>query len=107
MEKGSEGSGAADNENPGNWAHSNKELKELKKKEKAAKRAAQKAASGITPEQQKQMAEQKIKQNTSKAATNLNLKKQLNQTLIKAPLTQKRIPALFSHLETREQRNES
>ena len=32
---------------------SNKELKELKKKEKAAKRAAQKEAIGITPEQQR------------------------------------------------------
>ena len=39
---------------------SNKELKELKKKEKAAKRAAQKEAAGISPEQQEQLAQQKI-----------------------------------------------
>ncbi|CAK7892083.1 translation initiation factor eIF-2B subunit delta [[Candida] anglica] len=88
---------------------SNKELKELKKKEKAAKRAAQKEASGISPEQQQQIAEQKKdkKKNAAAAATNTNLKKQLNQTLIKDAAAQKKIPALFSHLETREQRNAS
>ncbi|CAH2354240.1 translation initiation factor eIF-2B subunit delta [[Candida] railenensis] len=96
---------------------SGKELKELKKLEKAAKRAASKEASGITPEEQKQIAEQK-KQKAKEAAaaaaaaaqahaTNTNLKKQLNQTLIKDKAAQKKIPALFSHLETREQRNAS
>lgn len=35
------------------------------------------------------------------------MKKQLNQTLIKDLAAQRKIPALFSHLETREQRNAS
>ncbi|EDK44864.1 conserved hypothetical protein [Lodderomyces elongisporus NRRL YB-4239] len=88
---------------------SNKELKELKKKEKAAKRAAQKEASGITAEQQQQLTEQKIekkklKQAGSGTATASNLKKQLNQTKIK---DDRKIPHLFGHLETREQRNAS
>lgn len=87
-------------------ALSNKELKELKKKEKAAKRAAQKEAIGITAEQQEKITQQKMdkKQLT---ATNTNLKKQLNQTLIKDDGAKKKIPSLFSHLETREQRNAS
>ncbi|KAI5952700.1 tif224 [Candida jiufengensis] len=83
---------------------SNKELKELKKKEKAAKRAAQKEASGITPEQQKQIAEQKIEKKKQKQNTATNLKKQLNQAVIK---DDRKIPHLFGHLETREQRNAS
>lgn len=83
---------------------SNKELKELKKKEKAAKRAAQKTANGITPEQQAKIAEQKIEKKKQQLATNTNLKKQLNQSLIKDD-TKRKIPTLFSHLETREQRN--
>lgn len=87
---------------------SNKELKELKKKEKAAKRAAQKEASGITQEEQDQLAQQKMeKKKQQQTATNTNLKKQLNQTLIKDTGAKKKIPALFSHLETREQRNAS
>ena len=89
---------------------SNKELKELKKQEKAAKRAAQKEAIGITPEDQQQLAAQKrekLKQQQQKqTATNTNLKKQLNQTLIKDG-NRKKLPAIFSHLETREQRNAS
>lgn len=83
---------------------SNKELKELKKKEKAAKRAAQKEAAGITPEQQQQMAQVKIDKKKQQA-TNTNLKKQLSQAVYKDE--EKKIPALFSHLETREQRNAS
>lgn len=83
---------------------SNKELKELKKKEKAAKRAAQKEAAGITPEQQQQMAQLKIDKKKQQA-TNTNLKKQLSQAVYKDE--EKKIPALFSHLETREQRNAS
>lgn len=78
----------------------NKELKELKKQEKAAKRSAQKVAIGITPEQQQQIAQQKIEK--KKAATNTQVKKQLDQTVIKDV---KKIPSMFSHLETREQRN--
>lgn len=81
---------------------SNKELKELKKKEKAAKRAAQKEAAGISPEQQEQLAQQKIEKKKL-LATNTNLKKQLSQAVYKDE--GKKIPALFSHLETREQRN--
>ncbi|SGZ52851.1 CIC11C00000000507 [Sungouiella intermedia] len=80
---------------------SNKELKELKKKEKAAKRAAQKEAAGISPEQQQQIAQQKIEKKKL-LATNTNLKKQLSQAVVKDD--SKKIPALFSHLETREQR---
>ncbi|KAL6453144.1 GCD2 Translation initiation factor eIF-2B subunit delta [Candida maltosa Xu316] len=88
----------------------NKELKELKKKEKAAKRAAQKEANGITPEQQKKLAEQKRKQQqqaqqqaaAAASASASAVKKQLNQAIIKE---ERRVPALFGHLETREQRN--
>ncbi|KAI5969894.1 tif224 [Candida margitis] len=84
---------------------SNKELKELKKKEKAAKRAAQKEKNGITVEQQRQLADEKKKQSQSATSnTASNLKKQLNQALIK---TDKKVPHLFGHLETREQRNAS
>lgn len=82
-------------------ALSNKELKELKKKEKAAKRAAQKEAAGITPEQQQQLAQQKMEKKKLQA-TNTNLKKQLSQAVVKDDA--KKIPALFSHLESREQR---
>lgn len=84
---------------------SNKELKELKKKEKAAKRAAQKEAAGITPEQQQQIAQQKIEK-SQQQATNTNLKKQLSQAVYKDD-NRRKTPALFSHLETREQRNAS
>lgn len=81
---------------------SNKELKELKKKEKAAKRAAQKEAIGITPEQQKKLAEQKIEKKKQQTASVSNVKKQLHQTIVK---DERKVPALFGHLETREQRN--
>jgi len=91
---------------PALTALSNKELKELKKKEKAAKRAAQKEAIGITAEQQEKITQQKIDKK-QQIATNTNLKKQLNQTLIKDVGAKKMIPSLFSHLETREQRNAS
>lgn len=83
---------------------SNKELKELKKKEKAAKRAAQKEAIGISPEEQEKLAQQKMEKKKQQA-TNTNLKKQLNSSLIKDEGTRKKVPTLFSHLETREQRN--
>lgn len=86
---------------------SNKELKELKKKEKAAKRAAQKLASGISLEEQQKASLQKQDKKRQQTATNTNLKKQLNQTLIREPNFNKKIPVLFSHLETREQRNAS
>lgn len=88
-------------------ALSGKALKERKKLEKAAKRAAHKEAIGITPEQQRQMAQQKKEKSQAAAAatTTTNLKKQLNQTLIKDTAAQRKVPALFSHLETREQRN--
>lgn len=83
---------------------SNKEIKELKKREKAAKRASQKEAAGISPEQQQQMAQYKIEKKNHQV-TNTNLKKQLSQAVFKD--ADKKIPALFSHLETREQRNAS
>ncbi|CAI5758289.1 unnamed protein product [Candida verbasci] len=83
---------------------SSKELKELKKKEKAARRQAQKEASGITPEQQQKNLEQKLQETKKTSQTPTNLKKQLNQTLIK---NEKKVPHLFGHLETREQRNAS
>lgn len=82
---------------------SNKELKELKKKEKAAKRAAQKSSNGVPSESSKQQPSHK----KQIPATSTNLKKQLNQTLIKDANSRKKIPSLFSHLETREQRNAS
>ena len=83
-----------------------KELKELKKKEKAAKRAAQKEANGITPEQQKKLAEQKIekKKQQQQQSSAASLKKQANQGTKKE---ERRVPAVFGHLETREQRNAS
>ncbi|KAG7665680.1 tif224 [[Candida] subhashii] len=84
---------------------SNKELKELKKKEKAAKRAAQKTAIGISPEDQKKIAEQKIEKKKQQTATVTKLKKQMDQTLIKPE--RRKVPHLFGHLETREQRNAS
>ena len=87
-------------------APSKKELKEMKKRKKAAKRAAQKAAIGITPEQQQQLAQQKMDKKKQQTATTTNIKKQLDQTVIRNSGKQK-IPALFSHLETREQRNAS
>lgn len=85
---------------------SNKELKELKKQEKAAKRAAEKLAKGITEEQQKESGQRKMEKKQA-TVTNTNLKKQLNQTVIKDADAKKKIPLLFSHLETREQRNAS
>lgn len=101
-EKPAEKAAAAEASTPAQL--SNKELKELKKKEKAAKRAAQKEAAGITPEQQQQMAQLKIDKK-KQLATNTNLRKQLGQAVYKDE--EKKIPALFSHLETREQRNAS
>ncbi|ODV93107.1 hypothetical protein PACTADRAFT_52124 [Pachysolen tannophilus NRRL Y-2460] len=85
---------------------SNKELKELKKKEKSAKRAAAKAAAGdngITGGNTS-AGSQNIKHDDhqkNKLQTSSNIKKQLNQTKIKEF---KKVPPLFSHLETREQR---
>lgn len=97
---------AAAEETNGEKKLSNKELKELKKKEKAAKRAAKKGGD-MTPEQQQQMIQQKIDKKKQQSATNTNLKKQLNQTLIKDESAKKKTPPMFSHLETREQRNAS
>ena len=78
-------------------------VERIEKKEKAAKRAAQKEAIGITPEQQKKIAEQKIEKKKQQQTTSAsNVKKQLNQTIVK---DERKVPALFGHLETREQRN--
>lgn len=77
---------------------SNKELKEQKKREKAAKRAA--AKQGPAPSNEPVEAHVR-----SKSKTASTIKKELNQTKIKED--RKKIPPLFGHLETREQRNAS
>ncbi|KAG0680028.1 hypothetical protein C6P40_003311 [Pichia californica] len=94
---------------------SNKELKELKKKEKAAKRAAAKEAAGIEPTSQlkggnknseskdgivKESKDLSLKDKTHK--TNSHIKKQLNDAKIHD--TNMKIPPMFGHLETREER---
>ncbi|AOA61933.1 Translation initiation factor eIF-2B subunit delta [Komagataella phaffii CBS 7435] len=73
----------------------NKELKELKKKEKAAKRAAKKESIGIKPD-----APQRRGGDRPKTAS--NIKKQINQSKTQSETL--KIPPLFGHLETREQR---
>ncbi|GME97911.1 unnamed protein product [Ambrosiozyma monospora] len=81
----------------------NKELKELKKKEKAAKRAAAKAAHGGGSNPDQQHGKSNNNNNKSqKPKTASQLKKQMNSAKIKD--TDVKIPAMFSHLETREQR---
>lgn len=65
---------------------SNKELKALKKKAKAAKRAARKAAGG----------------RSGGVKTASHIKKQLNSAKIKDDSV--RVPPMFGHLETREER---
>ena len=89
----------------------NKELKELKKQEKAAKRAAKKQASGISLEQQQQQAQakrekkkqqQQLQQQRELKKKELNSKKNNRgdgNTIKKTPL--------FSHLETTEERRAS
>lgn len=84
---------------------SNKELKELKKQEKAAKRAAQKQANGISIEQQQQQAEaKKLKKQQQREK---QLKEQQKKQQKKEGLKEKRNvkkTTLFGHLETTEER---
>lgn len=86
---------------------SNKELKELKKREKAAKRSAKKQESGITVEQQQQQAQQKrekkhqqreqqLQQQREHQKKREEKRKQSKQNLKKS--------TLFGHLETTEER---
>lgn len=77
---------------------SNKELKELKKKEKAAKRAAAKAA---TETSNGTGASTTNGSEPSKPQSKSNIKKQLNQT---KTIERQKVAPLFSHLETRGQR---
>ena len=91
---------------------SNKELKELKKLEKAAKRAAAKAATGAPADpnannqQQKgnnaQQQQQQQQQKKAKPKTASHIKKQME--LAKVKEDNHKIPPMFGHLETREQR---
>lgn len=83
----------------------NKELKELKKQEKAAKRAAMKQANGISIEQQQQQAQMKKEkkqlqreqqQKREQKQKNANKKKQNERNVKKS--------TLFGHLETTEER---
>ncbi|CAI2005092.1 hypothetical protein SEUBUCD646_0G03410 [Saccharomyces eubayanus] len=84
---------------------SNKELKEMKKQEKAAKRAALKQANGMSIEQQQQQAQIKKEkkqlqreqqQKREQKQKNANKKKQSGQNVKKS--------TLFGHLETTEER---
>ncbi|OUM52229.1 hypothetical protein BVG19_g1397 [[Candida] boidinii] len=93
---------------------SNKELKELKKLEKAAKRAAAKVATGgpVDPsppnannQQQKgnnAQQQQQQQQKNAKPKTASHIKKQME--LAKVKEDNHKIPPMFGHLETREQR---
>lgn len=91
----------------GNKKLSNKELKELKKREKAAKRSAKKQESGITIEQQQKQAQQKrdrknqlleqqLQQQREEQKKREDKEKQSKQNLKKS--------TLFGHLETTEER---
>lgn len=101
---------------------SNKELKELKKKEKAARRAAQKTAEGKdpTPQQPQQklggsnsvspgsvagqlQQQAKKKGNNANAPTTTQIKKSINRAV---DVNDSKVPLLFSHLTTREQRSQ-
>ncbi|SMN17988.1 similar to Saccharomyces cerevisiae YGR083C GCD2 Delta subunit of the translation initiation factor eIF2B, the guanine-nucleotide exchange factor for eIF2 [Maudiozyma saulgeensis] len=83
----------------------NKELKELKKQEKAAKRSAKKQASGISVEQQQAQAQakrDKKQHQREKQQQELQKKEQQQQKLLNNKNVKK--TSLFSHLETTEER---
>ncbi|CAD1778225.1 similar to Saccharomyces cerevisiae YGR083C GCD2 Delta subunit of the translation initiation factor eIF2B, the guanine-nucleotide exchange factor for eIF2 [Maudiozyma barnettii] len=83
----------------------NKELKELKKQEKAAKRSAKKQASGISVEQQQSQAQakrDKKQHQREKQQQELKKKEQQQQKLLNNKNVKK--TSLFSHLETTEER---
>ena len=96
---------ATDPAAPGGKKLTNKELKELKKQEKAAKRSAKKQASGISVEQQHAQAQakrDKKQHQREKQQQELNKKEAQQQKLLNNKNVKK--TSLFSHLETTEER---
>lgn len=90
---------------PGGKKLTNKELKELKKQEKAAKRSAKKQASGISVEQQQAQAQakrDKKQHQREKQQQELKKKETQQQKLLNNKNVKK--TSLFSHLETTEER---
>ncbi|CCF60499.1 hypothetical protein KAFR_0K01450 [Kazachstania africana CBS 2517] len=87
---------------------SNKELKELKKQQKAAKRAAQKQASGISIEQQQAQAQAKRekKQQQREQQQREQQKKEAKKNKLNVKQNTKK-SSLFSHLETTDERRAS
>ncbi|AGO10221.1 AaceriAEL322Wp [[Ashbya] aceris (nom. inval.)] len=85
---------------------SNKELKELKKQEKAAKRAAKKQASGITIEQQQQQAQLKKEKKQQQREQQMSGAKKGRNGNPGIPVADKK-STLFGHLETTEERRAS
>lgn len=89
----------------------NKELKELKKQEKAAKRAAKKQASGISLEQQQQQAQ--AKRDKKKQQQQLQQQRELKKKELNSKKNNRgdgstiKKTSLFSHLETTEERRAS
>ncbi|ODQ77302.1 hypothetical protein BABINDRAFT_163571 [Babjeviella inositovora NRRL Y-12698] len=75
-----------------------KQLKDLKKQEKAAKRAATKESIGIAPINPAAAASKEKQQ----AKTQTAVKKQITQAQIKPAGSTKKIPPLFSHLDRKE-----
>lgn len=95
------GSPAASTAPEGEKKLTNKELKELKKKQKSEKRAAMKESKGLPA--QSEQSKQKQKQNQASSgsgSTAQSSSQQQQQRTINKQVT------FFSHLETREQRNE-
>ena len=96
---------ATDAAAPGGKKLTNKELKELKKQEKAAKRSAKKQASGISVEQQNAQAQakrDKKQHQREKQQQELKKKEAQQQKLLNNKNVKK--TSLFSHLETTEER---
>ncbi|KAG0668017.1 Translation initiation factor eIF-2B subunit delta [Maudiozyma exigua] len=90
---------------PGGKKLTNKELKELKKQEEAAKRSAKKQASGISVEQQQAQAQakrDKKQHQREKQQQELKKKETQQQKLLNNKNVKK--TSLFSHLETTEER---
>ncbi|EDO14558.1 hypothetical protein Kpol_284p5, partial [Vanderwaltozyma polyspora DSM 70294] len=85
---------------------SNKELKELKKQEKAAKRAAMKQANGITIEQQQQQAQLKREKKQQQREQQIKQQEEQQKKNAKKAGTKKNVhkSTLFGHLETTEER---
>lgn len=89
----------------------NKELKELKKQEKAAKRAAKKQANGISLEQQQQQAQ--AKREKKKQQQQLQQQRELKKKEANSKKNNRedgnsvKKTSLFSHLETTEERRAS